>query len=436
MLKKLDTIYFKLITMVLMTIGIMVVIPFAGLSRQVQEDFWANIDNHVIHIMQNLEGYLHDETLTPAMLEDILSTDSMGFDLSPQLPPIDFTEKQLERLNSNHPVVYKESADHLLAVTKCADQYAIITFTTISASSRLWARLHYSALFSLMLGIALILLCGRNFVQPVLTLDSAAKRVAAGDLKVQVVNKHRKDELGSLITSFNSMVQELGSVELFRNSFISDISHEFKTPLTTISGYAKLLQGDCQEEEREEYAQIIMEEAHHLSILADNILTLNRLENHVLSTPEEPIKVDEQIRKTLTTYEPTWNKKRIDLQLDLENTTIFGHEALLMRVWANLIDNAIKFSPENAVIKISLHCQNGQIIFKISDQGCGIDLDKQKRIFDKFYKADNSRNIDGNGLGLAIVRRVVEIHSGKISVESIPAHGSIFTVSFNTKIKY
>jgi signal transduction histidine kinase len=269
---------------------------------------------------------------------------------------------------------------------------------------------------AIIIGSILFLFVGMLMVIPIKKLIKATEKVAQGDFDVKLGNK-RVDEMGMLISSFNTMAEELKSIEIFRNNFISDISHEFRTPLTSIEGYTKLLI-DCNEEERREYADIIIEETKRLSILTTNILTLNKVDNQNIPTLMEDITLDEQIRKSILLLEKKWIDKDIELEIDLEKILYRGNSSLMYQVWINLIDNAIKFSPKGGKIEIKLYEEYGNTIFLIKDNGIGISKEDQKKMFEKFYKGDKSRNTDGNGLGLSIVKRIVEIHNGKMLVES------------------
>ncbi len=269
---------------------------------------------------------------------------------------------------------------------------------------------------AIIIGSILFLFVGKLMVNPIKKLIKATEKVAEGDFDIEL-ESHRTDEMGILISSFNTMAKELKSIEIFRSDFISDISHEFRTPLTSIEGYTKLLR-DCSEDERREYIDIIIEETKRLSILTTNILTLNKIDNQNIPTLVEDFIMDEQIRKAILLLENKWVDKDIELEIYLENIQYQGNSSLMYQVWVNLIDNAIKFSPKGGKIEIKLYEEQGNIIFSIKDNGIGISKEDQKKIFEKFYKSDKSRNSDGNGLGLSIVKRIIEIHKGKLILES------------------
>lgn len=274
-------------------------------------------------------------------------------------------------------------------------------------------------LVALAIGISVMLIAGWFLVRPVKKLSLATERIAAGDFHVHIPEK-RKDELGKLIKSFNIMARELNGMEMMREGFISDISHEFRTPLTSIEGYAKLLRGCKTDEERNEYIGIIEEETKRLAHLANSILTLSKVENENISLRREKFRLDEQIRKMLLTFEAKWREKEIDLQLNLENLSYTGDRQLLYQVWSNLFDNAVKFSDKGGTIEIDLKDKDEKAVFSITDYGRGMTDEEQKRMFEKFYTGDPSRNAEGNGLGLSIVNRIIELHNGSIEVKSCP----------------
>jgi signal transduction histidine kinase len=204
-----------------------------------------------------------------------------------------------------------------------------------------------------------------------------------------------------------------------KSAIFDAVSHEFRTPLTSIEGYAKLLR-DCEsEQERNEYIDIITEETRRLADLSSGILLLSRIENENISIQKEHFRLDEQVRKVLLNFENKWQDKSIDLQLHLDSVSYSGNAQLLYQVWSNLFDNALKFSGPGGTIEIELKKADGKVVFSITDYGRGMSQEEQKRMFEKFYMGDPSRNAEGNGLGLSIVKRIVELHGGRIEVKSI-----------------
>jgi signal transduction histidine kinase len=272
-------------------------------------------------------------------------------------------------------------------------------------------------ILSIIFGSVLMLIASRFIVKPVKKLSEATEKIAKGDFDI-ILEKKSNDELGQLIENFNMMTKELSSMEMLRNDFVSNISHEFKTPLTSIEGYAKLLR-DCESsEERNEYVEIITEETRRLSALSSSILLLNRIENENIILVRNPFRLDEQIRHVILFHESKWSSKEINLQLDMDELVYEGNEQLLYQVWLNLLDNAVKFSKPGGAIEINLRKSDGKVVFTITDYGKGMTVDIKKRMFEKFYTGDKSRNTEGNGLGLSIVKRIIDMHGGKIDVTS------------------
>ena len=248
-------------------------------------------------------------------------------------------------------------------------------------------------------------------------LQKATARIAKGDFNVHI-DERRNDEIGELITNFNLMAKELNGMEMLRNNFVSDMSHEFKTPLTSIEGYANLLRTCETEEERNEYVRIITEETRRLSTLSSNILLLNRVENENITIVKHPYRLDEQIRHVILHHENKWTGKNIDLRVEMDEIVYEGSETLLYQVWLNLFDNAVKFSKEGGIIEVGLRKMEGKAVFTLTDFGKGMTEEEQKRMFEKFYTGDRSRATEGNGLGLSIVKRIVDMHDGRIEVAS------------------
>lgn len=281
---------------------------------------------------------------------------------------------------------------------------------------------------SAIIGTIIILLAVRKIVKPIKLISEASKEVAKGNFDTQVILKSN-DEIGQLAADFNLMSKELKSIDSMHKDFVSNVSHEFKTPITSIKGFAKLIKdGKLSADQLHEYSDIIVNESERLSLLSSNLLRLSELDSKSIREQATRFSLDEQIRKSILILEGDWTKKNLNLDIDLEKISYLGDEHLLQQVWLNLIQNAIKFSNQNGVIRVALHKSDGIIRVDIADNGKGIpDKDKQ-RIFDRFYKADKSRTKDGNGLGLAIVKKIVELSSGEIHVESELGIGSIFTV--------
>ncbi|AIQ13016.1 sensor histidine kinase [Paenibacillus durus] len=283
-------------------------------------------------------------------------------------------------------------------------------------------------LVSAAVGTIIILIAVRSIVKPIKRLSKASKEVAKGnfDIEVKVTSG---DEMGQLTADFNLMTKELKNIDVLRKDFVSSVSHEFKTPITSIKGFAKLIRDNrLTDEQFSEYTEIIVNESERLSVLSSNLLKLSELDSKVIREQATVFSLDEQIRKAVLILEAAWSKKEIEFDIDLEEVIITGDEHLLQEVWLNLIQNAIKFSNQQGMIKIGLYRSGELVKVEIADHGIGIRAEDKERVFERFYKGDKSRSQDGNGLGLVIVKKIVEMSGGKVYFESEPGRGTTFIV--------
>jgi signal transduction histidine kinase len=272
---------------------------------------------------------------------------------------------------------------------------------------------------------------------PVRKIGEAVWKVARGDFSARLTmfRKHgKKDYIETIFDNFNTMVEELSGIEMMRNDFIVDVSHELKTPLAVIQNYAALLQGNIPEEKRREYTQIILETSKKLTVLTGNILKLNKLENQGIMPEAKPYALDEQLRRCVFSFEEIFKQKNITLNADFGETDTYlcCNEDTAEVIWNNLLSNALKFTDPGGSVFISLKKQNGTAIVSVRDSGCGMDEAVLKRVFDKFFQADPSRSVEGNGLGLSLVKKSVELLGGTVTAESEPGRGSTFTVSLKS----
>ena len=287
----------------------------------------------------------------------------------------------------------------------------------------------FTLIVSSIVGTSLTALTIKKILNPLNQLIKATKAVATGDFSVRVKEAANNSEVGVLLKNFNHMAEELGSMEMFRNDFINNFSHEFKTPLVSIRGFARQLQNEeLPAEKRREYVDIIVSEAEWLSNMSANILLLTKLENQQIVTGYTEYELDEQIRGCVILLEKQWSQKNLEINLELDPVKIKSNEEMLSHLWINLIDNAIKYTGENGHITITCHETDGKIVFSLSDDGNGMDEYTLKHIFDKFYQGDSSRKTSGNGLGLSIVKRILALCGGEITVDSKINHGTTFTV--------
>jgi len=282
---------------------------------------------------------------------------------------------------------------------------------------------------TIVISVAIVRITTKKMLHPIKSLTSATKKVASGDFSIRL-ETHRQDEVGELTNNFNDMVKDLGSIESLQKEFVDNVSHEIKTPITSIQGFAQLLRDDnISKEEKNEYIEIIEEESNRLLNLSTSMLKLSKLQNQNKITNIEQIDISEQIRKALSILEPKWKEKEIVFNISMENKYFYGDEDLMFQVWVNLLENAIKFSKQNGNIDITLKEKDNNLIFKIKDYGIGMNEEEKKRIFARFYQIDKSHSAQGSGLGLSIVKRIVELSDGEINVESEKNKGTTIRVS-------
>lgn len=269
--------------------------------------------------------------------------------------------------------------------------------------------------------------------RPVKKIINAAEKIMQGDFSVRIplsASPDSMDRFQEISRYFNRMAEELSGLETLRTDFIANVSHELKTPLAVMQNYGTMLQRPgLSEEKRIEYAKAVTNASRRLADLITNILKLNKLENQQIYPQTRDYDLSEQICQCLLQFENIWEKKNISIETNLpENICIHADEELLSLVWNNLLSNAFKFTPENGKVSLSLSADEGMVVVTVSDTGCGMKPETGAHIFEKFYQEDTSHATQGNGLGLALVKRVMDIMHGEIDVESIPGKGSTFTV--------
>lgn len=286
----------------------------------------------------------------------------------------------------------------------------------------------------LLVGILVTGQLSKYFFNPIKKLRDAMDQVSEGDFSVRLEGRSTSKEIMEIYTGFNLMVHELSSTEILQTDFVSNVSHEFKTPINAIEGYSTLLQGsDNLDDTQREYVNKILLNTQRLSSLVGSILLLSRLENRQIPTKQTEYRLDEQIRQSVVALEAAWLQKDIELDVDLDRVSYVGNESMMRHVWDNLISNAIKFSPEGGVVKLRLTRKLRKLTVTVEDQGPGLSAEAQKHIFDKFYQADTSHKQEGNGLGLALVKRILTIEKGQITAENISDGGCRFTVTLRAK---
>ncbi len=288
---------------------------------------------------------------------------------------------------------------------------------------------------SVVVGGVMTAVISRAFFNPVKNLGQAMDKVANGDFTIQLdTDKSSSGEIKELYAGFNLMTNELRATEILQTDFISNVSHEFKTPINAIEGYSTLLQG-CEnlDDDQKEYVEKILFNTGRLSSLVSNILLLSKIENQSIQAKRGIFSLDEQIRENVVALETAWAPKNIELDVELDSVKYNGNEIMMRHVWSNLISNAIKFTPENSTVSIRLQNRKNKFIFSITDQGEGLSDEAQKHLFDKFYQADTSHKSEGNGLGLALVKQILDIDGGDITAENVNGGGCRFTVILYAK---
>ena len=268
--------------------------------------------------------------------------------------------------------------------------------------------------------------------KPVEKILSATEKIAAGDFSVRLQQRHgyrEYDEYDWIMENLNTMTEALGKSEMLKTDFISNVSHELKTPLAVIKSYATLLKREKDEEQRKEYADILIKAAERLSDLVSNILKLSKLENDKIPAEKEKVRLDESISLAVIGLENKIEEKNLNVQCDLDEVSLFSVAGYLEIVWNNLLSNAIKFTDDGGMVEVSLKKEGEFAVVKVRDTGCGISPEMGSRIFDKFYQGDTSHAQERNGLGLALVKKVIDLLGGEISVESEQGKGTTFTVT-------
>ena len=368
------------------------------------------------------EGYSYDRIVS------LLNTSAYDIEpLSKDNKDVELFKPELEE--TGYAITTEGIVPRAVMITKICGNY--VRINTFNNENVFWiVNLVTIVAFmsSILLGTIITTIVGRTMLQPIHDLSMATSEVARGNFSVRV-RENGSDEYGLLQRNFNKMAQELSGIETLRGDFISNVSHEFKTPLASIQGFAKLLQDpELDPADRAEYTQIIIDETSRLSKLSSNILNLTKLENQTTIGKKKRFRIDEQIRKIILMLEPEWSKKDIDMDIDLEDILYVGNEDLMGQIWQNIVNNAIKFTPQNGKIKVNLFRSSTGIVCKIWDNGPQIPDDKKDKIFEKFYQGDRSRATEGNGLGLALVKRIVDLADGKITVDNPFEGGVVFVI--------
>lgn len=353
--------------------------------------------------------------------------------------------KRDPRVNIGYANIRNYIALYLGIALLCGVHTALILLQRENEAMPVTARVIAQMTFLNLIAIGILVLfeCFHRhyYAKPMRLLKNAAKQVADGDFSVRIPPQRqdgRRDEFEVIYEDFNAMVAELASVELLKRDFVSNVSHELKSPLAVIQTYATTLQSEeLTDRERQEYAGKIADASRRLSVLVSNILQMSRLENQKIVPKLRPFNLSEQICRCALGFEAVWTEKQINVEIDLDqNITLNSDEELLDIVWNNLIANALKFTEPGGRVQISAELSEAQIVIAVRDSGCGIAPEAVKRIFDKFYQEDTSHAMEGNGLGLALVKQIVVLLGGTITVDSTQGVGSLFTVRLDRALLY
>lgn len=267
--------------------------------------------------------------------------------------------------------------------------------------------------------------------RPVKRILDATERITAGDFSVRIGTFHawgKYDEYDVIAENLDKMAEELSKSEILRGDFIANVSHEMKTPLAVIRNYAAALADEKDEAVRREYAETLVSESRRLDKLVTNVLRLSKLENQEIFPEKKKVQLGEEVRKCLLDFLGALEQKEIELVCNIDDMEIYSDADFLNVIWSNLISNAVKFTPAGGKIVVSLKEREGFAVLKVRDTGCGMNAETGARIFDKFYQGDRSHAVEGNGLGLALVKKTIDILGGEIAVESELGKGSEFTV--------
>ncbi len=376
-----------------------------------------------------LLGLVQKTELATEEMLSVAASDTLVMEVVPQAES-GLSAGQLEQLLQGElvTVTYGFTSMPATYVLLENDMVAIRPARDFSLFRSILPRIGYTALLSLVLFALLSVLVSFSVSRPVTQLTAATRRIKEGDFTVRLPGS-KQGEMGELMRSFNSMTEELSRTAYLQKDFISSISHEFRTPIASIKGFARLLQmPGVDENARQEYVELIAQESDRLSRLSNTLLRLSALERQMAPASLSTFRLDEQLRQVILQLEPAWAPQEIGWQLELEPVTIESDAEMLVQVWINLIQNAVKFSEKGSTIEIAATMTDKAQV-SITDHGIGMSEETLSRMFDRFYQGDTSRSREGVGLGLCLVKRIVDILGGSIRVRSAPGQGCTFRIT-------
>lgn len=343
-----------------------------------------------------------------------------------------FNEEDLAQIMTEHIVLFKNGWFDNIGVARIEDCFVMLKTSQTGSSDikQIWFNVIWTTgFFTIFVALIINSLTIKTVIKPIKAVSDAMQQVTRGnfDIQLEVVGN---DEISVLQRNFNTMTDGLKQNEEMSKNFASIVSHEYKTPIAAITGYAQLLyNGGLEEEEEKQYIKTILEQSKRLSNLSVNMLQLARLDSNTVGMSKEMFSLDEQIRNVIVNMENLWEQKNIELDINLDKAQVYCNSQMLYHVWENLLSNAIKFTPENGKITVTCQVSDNYAVVKVADTGCGISPEDIPHIFERFYKSDSEVNADGNGLGLAITQKIIQLSGGKVSVESEAGKGSLFTVT-------
>lgn len=343
-----------------------------------------------------------------------------------------FNEEDLAQVMTEHIVLFKNGWFDNIGVARIEDCFVMLKASQTGSSDikQIWFNVIWTTgFFTIFVALIINSLTIKTVIKPIKAVSDAMQQVTRGnfDIQLEVVGN---DEISVLQRNFNTMTDGLKQNEEMSKNFASIVSHEYKTPIAAITGYAQLLyNGGLEEEEEKQYIKTILEQSKRLSNLSVNMLQLARLDSNTVGMSKEMFSLDEQIRNVIVNMENLWEQKNIEMDINLDKAQVYCNSQMLYHVWENLLSNAIKFTPENGKITVTCQVSDNYAVVKVADTGCGISPENIPHIFERFYKSDSEVNADGNGLGLAITQKIIQLSGGKVSVESEAGKGSLFTVT-------
>lgn len=416
------------------TFALSLIIPALGLGAAKAPEIRRDAHSSITETARNIQNLINSREMTVEEAIALFEKGDSDITVLNSLDELDFPLSAMDMQTLERGDILSKMPDRgnraMFAVFAAEDRWIIVRPDRHRGpmADFMGMQIFYVAV-PLALGTALIVIASINVAKPIKRISNASKKVAEGDFSVQLEPKG-SGEIRELTENFNSMIRGLSANEYLHKEFVSNISHEFNTPITSLKGYAKLLKRDgLTSEQRTEYADIVIAESDRLSRLSADLLKLSELENKGLSPERNTFSLDEQIRSAVILLQQSWEDKALDLDIDLEEVSFEGDESLLYQLWVNLISNAVRYTENGGEIKVLLSKGEAAVTVSVSDNGMGMTREEMENVFRRFYKADKSRSSRGTGLGLAIAKKIAELHGGDITVSGAVGVGSTFTVT-------